>query len=70
MADVKIQALKNGPLMVKGSIEVLDSNGEVMQSATQVALCRCGQSNKKPFCDGTHGRVGFQSVCARQIPAA
>jgi CDGSH-type Zn-finger protein len=67
MADVKIQALKNGPLLVKGEMEVLDSNGEVMQSGNQVALCRCGQSSKKPFCDGTHGKVGFQSVCVRQV---
>ena len=67
MADVKIQALKNGPLLVKGSVEVLDSNGEIMQSAAQVALCRCGQSTKKPFCDGTHSKVGFNSVCTRQV---
>ena len=62
MADVKIQALKNGPLLVKGNVDVLDGNGQLMQSASQVALCRCGQSSKKPFCDGTHNKVGFQSV--------
>ena len=67
MAQVKIQALKNGPLIVKGEVDVLDSNGEVMQTATQVALCRCGQSAKKPFCDGTHGKAGFNSVCSRQV---
>lgn len=64
MADVKIQALKNGPLIVQGSVEVLDSGGRPMAPPKpSVALCRCGQSANKPFCDGTHGRVGFQSVC-------
>jgi len=65
MADVKIQALKNGPLLVKGSVEVLDSNGVLMQAGAQVALCRCGHSNNKPFCDGMHGKAGFQSVCVK-----
>ena len=69
MADVKIQALKNGPLLVKGPADVLDSSGESMQSGTQVALCRCGHSNKKPFCDGMHNKAGFQSTCVRQVPS-
>ena len=67
MADVKIQALKNGPLMVKGAADILDSDGNVMQSGAQVALCRCGHSNKKPLCDGMHNKAGFQSVCVRQV---
>jgi len=67
MADVKIQALRNGPLIVQGSVEVLDSSGQPMAPPKPtVALCRCGQSNNKPFCDGTHGKVSFQSVCVRQ----
>jgi CDGSH-type Zn-finger protein len=60
MADVKIQALSNGPLMVKGSVEVLDGTGQTLQAAEQVTLCRCGHSSKKPFCDGTHRKVNFQ----------
>lgn len=67
MAQVKIQALKNGPLMVMGEIDVVDSQGEVMQTTSKVALCRCGQSAKKPFCDGTHRGAGFESVCSRQV---
>ncbi|HVO32714.1 MAG TPA: CDGSH iron-sulfur domain-containing protein [Elusimicrobiota bacterium] len=67
MADVKIQALKNGPLLVQGSAEILGSDGQPMPAAKQpVALCRCGHSNNKPFCDGMHGKAGFQSVCVRQ----
>lgn len=65
MADVKIQALKHGPLMVKGSVEILDSNGQVMQATEGVALCRCGHSNNKPFCDGQHRKEGFQSECIK-----
>ena len=60
MADVKIQALKNGPLLVKGETDILDSNGEVVQSGAQAALCRCGHSSKKPLCDGSHRKVNFQ----------
>lgn len=67
MAQVRIQALRNGPLLAKGEVEILDSQGEVMAAGEQFALCRCGQSAKKPFCDGTHGKVGFQSVCARLV---
>lgn len=65
MAETKIQALKNGPLFVKGSVDIVDSNGEVMQSTSQVALCRCGHSSKKPFCDGAHRGANFQSVCEK-----
>ena len=66
MADVKIQALKHGPLLVQGAIEVLDSNGEPMAPPKDsVALCRCGHSNNKPFCDGMHRKANFQSECVR-----
>ena len=67
MAEVKIQALKNGPLLVTGDVDVLDSQGEAMEKGAKVFLCRCGQSAKKPFCDGAHKQSGFQSVCARQV---
>ena len=63
MADVKIQAMKNGPLVVQGAVDVLDSSGQpVAPPRPTVALCRCGHSNKKPFCDGTHGKCGFQAA--------
>ena len=62
MADITIQASKNGPLLVKGLIQLLDSEGQEIQTPGEtVALCRCGQSSRKPFCDGTHKKVGFQS---------
>lgn len=65
MSDVKIQARRNGPLIVQGPVDILDSQGEVMRTADQVALCRCGQSAMKPFCDGMHNKSGFQSECRR-----
>ena len=51
----------NGPLFLRGEIKVLDLRGEVVREATRVALCRCGGSDNKPFCDGTHRRNGFRS---------
>jgi CDGSH-type Zn-finger protein len=65
MSEVKIQARKHGPLLVSGEVEVLDSNGAVMQVTKQVALCRCGHSSNKPFCDGQHKANGFQSECIK-----
>ena len=51
----------DGPLYVRGPIEVVDRGGRVIRRATRVALCRCGHSQNKPFCDDSHYRVGFQS---------
>ena len=59
MSDkVKITALANGPLQVQGPVEVTGANG-VTRELDKAFLCRCGQSNAKPYCDGTHKRVGF-----------
>jgi CDGSH-type Zn-finger protein len=49
----------NGPLLLEGAFEVKDAAGAVVASGGKVALCRCGQSSRKPFCDGAHRRVGF-----------
>lgn len=49
----------DGPLHVRGRIRILDANGEVIREDTRVALCRCGASSHKPFCDGAHERIGF-----------
>lgn len=66
MADATIKVNDNGPYLVRGTFEVLDAEGNAYESKETVALCRCGQSASKPFCDGTHGKVGFESVCRRQ----
>jgi CDGSH-type Zn-finger protein len=61
--EVKIIALDNGPYLVKGSVLILDADGNQfpVERAT-VALCRCGGSTTKPFCDGTHSKIGFQAA--------
>ena len=62
MSDVKITATPNGPLLVEGDIQIIDAEGNPVDVSARprVALCRCGQSSKKPFCDGTHSKCGFQ----------
>ena len=58
-----IQPSDNGPLLVKGPVHLVDSAGnEFRIDARNIALCRCGASQNKPFCDGSHARVGFHSV--------
>jgi CDGSH-type Zn-finger protein len=59
----KITALDNGPYLVKGPVVLLDADGnEFRTERATVALCRCGGSQNKPFCDGTHSRVGFRAA--------
>jgi len=68
---MKITVSNNGPLRLEGEINLCDEKGEVFGLAgrTKISLCRCGQSANKPFCDGSHARVGFQSeVTARDLP--
>jgi len=63
MADVTIRALKNGPYLVQGQVELFDAAGNKVKVEKQsIALCRCGASATKPFCDGTHSRIGFQAA--------
>jgi CDGSH-type Zn-finger protein len=56
MADVKITVQLNGPYLVNGPIELVDQDGNnfTVQEGQMVAMCRCGRSDSKPFCDGTH----------------
>ena len=63
MADTTITVRNNGPYLVSGQIRIVDANGnEIPVDRETVALCRCGGSTKKPFCDGTHSRIGFQAA--------
>jgi len=55
-----VTACANGPLLVRGDIDLVGSDGEpIEQRRSTVALCRCGVSAIKPFCDGTHKLIGF-----------
>ena len=59
VSNTEIEIMANGPLLVKGSIRLV-SNGETEEKEGPVALCRCGESANKPFCDGAHKRIDFQ----------
>ena len=58
---VEIRPEPDGPLAVSGSLEICTGTGRTIDRITQTRLCRCGGSASKPFCDGTHGRIGFRS---------
>lgn len=64
MAEVtKITVLDNGPFLVTGSVVVTDAQGQKFQSQREtIALCRCGGSTTKPFCDGAHSKLGFEAA--------
>ncbi len=63
MADVTINPSKNGPLIVDGPVDLFDTDGnQITLDKTRIALCRCGASSNKPFCDGTHSKIGFQAA--------
>lgn len=57
---VQIKVSEHGPLLVKGPIRLENSGGELIPAGSSCALCRCGGSSNKPFCDGTHRKIGFQ----------
>jgi len=54
-----IRAAKNGPLEMTGFIALVDDQGSEPESKEHCTLCRCGESSNRPFCDGTHGDIGF-----------
>ncbi len=67
MAEVKITAKKNGPYRVEapeGGVKLYDGEGNEydLTGKPGFSLCRCGHSANKPFCDGTHAKVGFQAA--------
>ena len=69
--SVKVTVLNNGSLRVEGEMTIVDAEGKEfgLGGRSAIGLCRCGLSENKPFCDGSHARSGFQSVCpARDLP--
>lgn len=55
-------ACPHGPLLVRGDVEILDADGAPVPRTRQtVALCRCGASGSKPWCDGSHKVIGFRT---------
>jgi uncharacterized Fe-S cluster protein YjdI len=57
---LELRASANGPLLVRGGVRVLDAEGNLLYEGEKAALCRCGGSQNKPFCDGTHKTIGFE----------
>lgn len=62
--DTIIKVLPNGPYRVEGPVKIVDSEGNEYDISTKarISLCRCGASTTKPFCDGTHSKIGFQAA--------
>jgi CDGSH-type Zn-finger protein len=61
---VKITCRPNGPYHVEGDVEIYDPTGAKVDTSTRprISLCRCGASVTKPFCDGTHSKIGFAAA--------
>lgn len=65
-SDAVITAYPNGPLLVRGDVAIQDASGEpVPRRRKTIALCRCGASAIKPFCDGSHKLIGFRTEPGR-----
>jgi CDGSH-type Zn-finger protein len=67
----KVTIRNHGPIRLEGEFTITDMDGKEfgLSGRTVISLCRCGHSETKPFCDGAHGRQGFDSVCAaRDLP--
>jgi CDGSH-type Zn-finger protein len=61
--SLKITIRNNGPYVVDGDFTLVDADGNEFQPKKK-ALCRCGGSTTKPYCDGTHSKIGFQGAMA------
>ncbi len=61
---LRIVPLQNGPLAFRGALEICSGTGRTVDRLDEVRLCRCGHSENKPFCDGTHLRIGFEAAGA------
>ena len=70
MAEVTIEATPNGPYLVAGAVELRDTDGKALSTKGKVWLCRCGDfPTKKPLCDDTHSKIGFQAA-AQAVPSS
>ena len=58
---LEVRPLRNGPLLVNGPLEVCSGTGRTIDKVSTVAFCRCGASANKPYCDGTHNKIGFKA---------
>jgi CDGSH-type Zn-finger protein len=67
---VTVTACANGPLIVRGDVELVDEHGDPLEAHRRtMALCRCGASAIRPFCDGSHKAIGFRTEPPARTPA-
>jgi uncharacterized Fe-S cluster protein YjdI/CDGSH-type Zn-finger protein len=59
--ELRVTPARNGPLLLRGRVRIQDREGRLLREDTRVALCRCGASQNKPFCDNSHLTIGFKS---------
>jgi CDGSH-type Zn-finger protein len=59
---LEVTGTKDGPLKVSGPLEIVSGTGRTVQRTSETWLCRCGGSANKPYCDGSHARLGFKSA--------
>jgi len=58
---MEIKLSSNGPLLVSGNFRLVNHDGKILEAKNKAALCRCGASQNKPFCDGTHNKIDFKN---------
>ena len=58
---LRVRPSRNGPLYLRGDVRIVMEDGSEIVQGTRVALCRCGASRRKPFCDGSHREAGFRA---------
>lgn len=59
----ELTIIEDGPIYISGDIKIKNLDGEVIAEETRVAMCRCGASNNKPYCDNSHIKAGFEAGC-------
>jgi CDGSH-type Zn-finger protein len=69
MDRARVTPYKDGPLLVRGPFDLVDQDGNPIDTHRRtIALCRCGRSKIKPFCDGTHKATRFKASSGRVLP--
>lgn len=69
VTEVFITPYRDGPLLVRGPVQLVDAEGRRVEPRRDtIALCRCGKSRLRPFCDGTHKLIGFRAPGAPELP--
>ncbi len=58
---LKVSPRKNGPNIINGNVEILSDSGKHIEQRAKLAMCRCGHSKNKPFCDGAHKEIDFEA---------